>query len=129
MARLVVGLFQSSGIALDAYHRLRTEGVPASRLAHRVLHEVGPPPAVLQPELQALQIDPMVLGDARNTFARFIRNGETAVFVEVADDEDAAFAAGILRLYAPVAIEAMAPSERPAAAGQPPASEPQRHRS
>ena len=39
--QLVVGLFQSSGIALDAYHRLRTEGVPASRLAHRVLREIG----------------------------------------------------------------------------------------
>jgi len=113
MVRLVVGLFQSSGIALDAYHRLRTEGVPASRLAYRVLHEIGPPPAVLEPELQALQIDPMVLGDARHTFARFIRNGETAVFVEVADNEEAAFAEGILKLYAPVAIELMSRPERP----------------
>jgi hypothetical protein len=111
MARLVVGLFQSSGIALDAYHRLRTEGVPASRLAHRVLHEVGPPPAVLEPELQALQIDPMVLGDARHTFARFIHNGETAVFVEAVDDEEAALAEGVLKIYAPVAIEIMARPE------------------
>ena len=44
--QLVVGLFQSSGIALDAYHRLHTEGVPANRLAYRVLKEVGPPPAL-----------------------------------------------------------------------------------
>jgi hypothetical protein len=114
MARLVVGLFQSSGIALDAYHRLRTEGVPTSRFTRRVLHEVGPPPAVLQPELQALQIDPMVLGDARHTFARFIHNGETAVFVEVANDEEAAFADGILKLYAPVTVETMVTSDQPA---------------
>ncbi|MGH7045993.1 MAG: hypothetical protein ACREE2_06335 [Stellaceae bacterium] len=105
VARLVVGLFESSGVALDAYHRLRTEGVSASRLAYHVLKEIGPPPAVLQPELQALQIDPMVLGDARHTFASFIHNGETAVFVDVADDTEATFAADILKLYVPVAVE------------------------
>lgn len=116
MARLVVGLYQSSGIALDAYHRLRTEGVAPNRVVHRVLREVGPVPDVLQPELQALQIDPMVLGDARHTFARFIHNGETAVFVQVADDEEAAFAAGILKLYAPVAVEIMSAVENPTTA-------------
>ena len=35
--RLVIGLFQSSGIALDAAHRLVTEGVSSSDIAHRVL--------------------------------------------------------------------------------------------
>lgn len=113
-ARLVVGVFQSSGIALDAYHRLHTEGVPTRRLAHHVLKEIGPPPDVLEPELQALQIDPMVLGDARNSFARFIHNGETAVFVEANDDEEAAFAVDILKLYTPVAIESMSAAETPA---------------
>jgi hypothetical protein len=114
MARLVVGLYQSSGTALDAYHRLRTEGVAPSRLAYRVLHDVGPVPDVLVPELEALQVDPMVLGDARHTFARLIHNGETAVFVQVADDEEADFAAEILKLYAPVAIESMSPGGSPA---------------
>ncbi|HEY3908724.1 MAG TPA: hypothetical protein VGM07_02420 [Stellaceae bacterium] len=119
--RFVVGVFQSSGIALDAYHRLRTEGVPASRLAHHVLKEIGPAPDVLQPELQALQIDPMVLGDARHSFANVIHNGETAVFVQAADDEEAAAAAAILKLYAPVAIDTMSPPER-RAAGEPAAT-------
>ena len=112
--QLVVGLFQSSGIALDAYHRLRTEGVPASRLAHRVLKEIAPPPPTVQAELAALQVDPMVLGDVRNTFVKFIHNGETAVFVSVADDDEAKFAADILKLYAPVAIEIAPSSGRPA---------------
>ena len=116
MAQLVIGLYQSSGIALDAYHRLHTEGVPAYRLAHHVIKEIGPAPDVLQPELQALQIDPMVLGDAKNTFAPLIHNGETAVFVQVDDDEEAAFAVDILKLYAPVAVETMALSEESAAA-------------
>ncbi len=108
--QLVVGLFQSSGIALDAYHRLRTEGVPASRLAHRVLKEIGPPPPTVQAELAALQVDPMVLGDVRNSFVKFIHNGETAVFVSVADDHEAQFAAGIMKLYGPVAIEIAQPA-------------------
>jgi hypothetical protein len=103
----VIGLFPASGVALDAYHRLHTEGFSETRLAHRVLKEVGPPPLTVQAELQALQIDPMVLGDALHTFAPFIHNGETAVFVEVDDDGEAQSAADILALYAPLAIETL----------------------
>jgi hypothetical protein len=78
-ARLVIGLFHSSGIAEGAVHRLITEGVAPRDIAHRVLKEVGPIPPVLQPELAALEVDPLVIGNARESFARFIRNGETAV--------------------------------------------------
>jgi hypothetical protein len=101
---LVIGLFPASGVALDAFHRLHTEGFPLTRLAHRVLSEEGLPPASVGAELQALQIDPMVLGDARQTFASYIRNGETAVFVEVENDDEAQAAAEILSLYAPLAV-------------------------
>jgi hypothetical protein len=104
-ARLVVGLFPSSGIALDAFHRLHTEGFPMARIAYRVLQEVAPVTPPVAAELEALQVDPLVLGDARNTFARFIRNGETAVFVQVEDDEEAQAAAEILTLFAPLAVE------------------------
>jgi hypothetical protein len=102
---LVVGLFPASGVALDAYHRLHTEGFPETRLAHRILKEVGPPPVTVQAELQALQIDPMVLGDALHSFAPLIHNGETAVFVQVEDDDEAQSASDILALYLPLAIE------------------------
>ena len=112
--QLVVGLFQSSGIALDALHRLHTEGVPASRLAHRVLREIAPPPPTVRAELAALQVDPMVLGDVQNSFVKFIHNGETAVFVSVADEDDAKFAADILKLYDPLAIQIVPSSRRPA---------------
>jgi hypothetical protein len=106
-ARLVVGLFPASGVALDAYHRLHTEGFAQNRLAYRVLEEAGPVPASVDAELQALQIDPMVLGNARHTFARFIRNGETAVFVQVEGDDEARSAADILSLYAPLAVDTL----------------------
>jgi hypothetical protein len=62
--QFVVGLFPSRGIALDAYHRLRTEGFPPGQLAHDVLKEVGPLPPDVQIELEMLALDPLVLGDA-----------------------------------------------------------------
>jgi hypothetical protein len=40
-SRLVVGLFHSSGIALDAVHRLITEGIAPQEIAHSVLKEVA----------------------------------------------------------------------------------------
>jgi hypothetical protein len=113
--RLVVGLFHSSGIAEDAVHRLITEGIAPHDIAHRVLKEVGPIPPTLDPALAALEVDPLVLGDVRNGFARFTRNGETAVFVQALTDEQVEFATDVLKLYAPIAIEVVPLSERPAA--------------
>jgi hypothetical protein len=112
-ARLVIGLFLSSGIAEDAVHRLITEGVAPRDIAHRVLKEAGPIPPVLQPELAALDVDPLVVGNARQTFVRFIRNGETAVFVRALDDEQVEFATDVLKLYLPIAIEIVPLAERP----------------
>jgi hypothetical protein len=114
---LVVGLFHSSGIALDAVHRLITEGVSAREIARRVLKEVGPVPPTLEPELAALQVDPIIIGDARNRFAQYIRNGETAVFVRAFDDEQVEFAHGILRLYLPITTEVVPLSDESAATG------------
>ena len=112
-ARLVIGLYQSSGIAEDAVHRLITEGVAARDIAHRVLKEAGPIPPVLQPELAALDVDPLVIGNARQNFVRLIRNGETAVLVRALDDEQVEFASGVLKLYLPIRIEVVPISERP----------------
>jgi hypothetical protein len=112
-SRLVVGLFHSSGIADDAVHRLMTEGVAPQDIAHRVLKEVGPIPPTVQPELAALEVDPLVLGNVRAGFAQFIRNGETAVFVRTLSDEQVEFAADILKQYVPITIEVVPLSEGP----------------
>jgi hypothetical protein len=114
-ARLVIGLFHSSGIAEDAVHRLITEGVAPQNIAHRVLKEVGPIPPTLQPELAALDVDPLIIGNARESFARVIRNGETAVFVRALEDEQVEFASDVLKLYLPIAIEVVPVAERPEA--------------
>jgi len=103
--RLVIGLFHSGGIAEDAVHRLITEGVAPQDIAHRVLKEIGPIPPILQPELAAMEVDPLVIGNARESFARFIRNGETAVFVRALSDEQVEFASDVLKLYLPMTIE------------------------
>jgi hypothetical protein len=112
--RLVIGLFHSSGIAEDAVHRLVTEGVAPANIAHRVLKEVGPVTPLLEPELAALQVDPMVVGNARETFASFIRDGETAVFVRALSDEEAEFASGVLQLFLPITIEVVPLPQGPA---------------
>jgi len=44
--QLVVGLCPSRGIVLDAFHRPRTKGIPASRHAYRVLKQIGRPPPI-----------------------------------------------------------------------------------
>lgn len=113
--RLVVGLFHSSGIAEDAVHRLITEGVAPRDIALRVLKETGPIPPTLQPELAALDVDPLVVGNARESFAGFIRNGETAVFVRALDDEQVEFATDVLKLYLPITIDVLPLPERPEA--------------
>ncbi|HTZ38284.1 MAG TPA: hypothetical protein VMB84_19830 [Stellaceae bacterium] len=102
---VVVGIFESKGYAQDARNRLRTEGVPEANMALTVLREVAPVPETTRPELAALSIDPLILGDVEKSFARFIRNGETAVLVQVADEGEAQFASDIMSLYAPLAIE------------------------
>jgi hypothetical protein len=112
---LVIGLFHSSGIAEDAVHRLITEGVAPQNIGHRVLKEVGPIPPVLQPELAALEVDPLVIGNARESFVQFIHNGETAVFVRALDNEQVEFATDVLKLYLPIAIEVVPLAEGPEA--------------
>jgi hypothetical protein len=118
-SRFVVGLFHSSGIADDAVHRLITEGVAPRDIARRVLQEIGPIPPTSQPELGALEVDPLVFGNVRQSFAQFIRNGETAVFVRALADEQVEFAEDILKQYVPITIEVVLLSEGPQTPGPP----------
>jgi hypothetical protein len=103
--RLVIGLFPSSGVPEDAVRRLITEGIAPLEIAYRVLKEVFPVPPTLGPELAALDIDPLMVGNARQSFAQYIRNGETAVFVRAQTDEQVEFASDVLKLYLPITIE------------------------
>jgi hypothetical protein len=54
-----------------------------------------------------MEVDPLMFGNVRETFARFITNGETAVMVRAHTDAEIEFAATIMRLYEPVAVEIM----------------------
>jgi hypothetical protein len=110
-AQIVIGLYESEGFARDVRNRLKTEGVAARDIALVVLHEIGPAPSTSGPELAALDADPLVLGNVRETFARFIRNGETAVLVRAEDEAEVGFASDIMALYEPVAIEVLTPRQ------------------
>jgi hypothetical protein len=103
--KFVVGLFESKGIAEDAVHRLQHEGVPPAHISLLLMHEAAPVPAAVAPELGALEVDPMVVGNVRETYAPFIHNGETAVFVRTHTEDEVDLAVATIRLYAPVKIK------------------------
>jgi hypothetical protein len=108
--QIVVGLYESKGYAQDARNRLHTEGVPLADLSLVVIHDIAPlPQHTRDEELTALSVSPLVLGDVEETFAQYIRNGETAVIVNTPTVADVEFASDILALYDPLAIEVMIP--------------------
>jgi hypothetical protein len=102
---IVAGLFQSRGTAEDACNRLRTEGVPDDKVSIKTLKETGPVPETVQAELDALSIDPLLLGDVRRTFVDHIRNGETVVLVAAGSVVESDFAENTLNQYSPIAIK------------------------
>jgi hypothetical protein len=113
MDRLVIGLFESRGIAEDACNRLKTEGVPASEIALRVLSQVGPIPSSMEPELDAAFLSPVILGDFRDSFASYIRNGETLVCVLALTEERVELAVDTLKQYTPLQVGVASPSGDP----------------
>ena len=104
-SRLVVGVFESEGIAEDARNRLKTEGVPASDIVLKVLKEIGPIPQVMKPELEADFLGPVILGNFREDFAHHIHNGETLVCVQAPTDERVELAVDTLKQYAPLEVK------------------------
>jgi len=67
--------------------------------------------AAMTPELAALEVDPFVVGNVRETYAPFIHNGETAVFVRAHTEDEVDVAVATIRLYAPIKIKVVATGE------------------
>ena len=109
--RIVVGLFESKGIAEDARNRLETEGVPASDISLKVLRERSPLPSTMEPEVEASFLSPVILGNFRESFVQYIRNGETIVCVLAAEDERVELAVDTLKQYAPLEVAIALPSD------------------
>ena len=105
--RIVVGVFESEGIAEDARNRLTTEGVPAGDIVLKVLKEIGPIPEVMEPEVDAGFLGPVILGNFRESFAHYVRNGETLVCVQASSDEQVELAVDTLKQYAPLEVKIM----------------------
>ena len=106
--KFVVGLFESKGIAEDACNRLRTVDFPAADISLLLLRETAPLPAAAQPAAEALSVDPLVVGDVRESFAPYIRNGDTALFVRAHTEDDVDAAVDTIRQYAPRRIKVIA---------------------
>ena len=109
--KFVVGLFESKGIAEDAINRLRYEGVPGSDIFPMLMREIAPLPAAVSPAVEALSVDPLILGNVRETYAPFIRNGETAVFVRAHSEAEVDLAVDTIRQYSPIKIKVVTPTE------------------
>lgn len=103
-SRIVVGLFESEGIAEDARNRPKTKGVSANELGLTVLSKIGPMPSTMGPELDAPCLNSFILGNIRDSFSPCIRNGETIVCVQTLTDERAELAVDTLGQYAPLAV-------------------------
>src|SRR5215467_8905403 len=78
--------------------------VPAVDIGRKVLKEIGRPPETMEPELEAGFLGPLLLGNFRETFAPYIRNGETLVCVQAATDEQVEMAIDVLKLYTPIEV-------------------------
>ena len=120
--KFVVGLFESKGIAEDAINRLRYEGVPDSNIFPMLMRETALLPAAVAPAIEALSVDPLILGNVRETYAPFIRNGETAVFVRAHSEDEVDLDTVRPRVAEPEQIPAGIPVEPAVEAGdgQPP---------
>ena len=106
-SRIVVGVFQSEGIAEDARNRLMTECVLAGDIVLQVLKEITAIPEVMEPELDAGFLGPIILGNFRESFAHYIRNGETLLCVQASSDEQVELAVDTLKQYAPLEVKVM----------------------
>lgn len=110
--KFVVGLFESKGIAEDAVNRLKHEGIPAANVSLLLMHETtAGVPAAVSPELAALEVDPFIVGDVRESYAPFIHNGETAVFVRTHTEDEIDLAVATIRQYAPIKIRVVGAGE------------------
>lgn len=109
--KLVVGLFQSKGIAEDAINRLKYEGIPPEYIAELLLHETAPLPVAMTPEIEALSVDPLIVGNVRESYAPYIHNGETAIFVRAHSEAEVDLAVATIRQYSPVKIKVVTPTE------------------
>jgi hypothetical protein len=102
-AQIVVGLFPSSGIAEDACHRLRTEGVPDGAVFFQMLREVAPLPSTTGAAV--LTSYPRIWDNVRDTYVSYIHNGETVVLVLAATAAEIELASDVLRMFEPLVVE------------------------
>jgi hypothetical protein len=109
--KIVAGLFESEGIAEDARNRLKTEGIPISDIFLKVIKEIGPVPSTMKPELEASFLGSLIPGNFQETFAKYIRNGETLICVQASTDERVELVVDILKQYAPLEVKVFAGAE------------------
>ena len=111
--RVVIAVFEDKGTAEHASGRLQGEGFAEGDIAVRPLKDVSPIPRTMAPELETLSLDPFfwLFRTIEGDYAKFIRNGETAVCVRVDLPGRTRRAAEIMTWYGPVKVEVVERSD------------------
>lgn len=111
--RVVIGVFEDKGTAQHACGRLQLEGFAESDLAVHLLKEIGPIPGTMAPELETLSLDPFfwLFQEIKGDYAKFIRNGETAVCVRAQTPQHIRRASEVMSWYGPVNVEVVERSD------------------
>lgn len=112
--QISIGLFRTEGYAEDARNRLVNEGIPAGDVELRKLARDAdiPPEETLQTTLSF--VDWLFGNDLPDRYGIHVTNGETAVCVRADDEATLDAAEDVLRQFAPLLIERVAPPEEEA---------------
>ncbi len=79
--------------------------MPDRHVALRMLRDTAPVPPVVDAELSALTVDPMIWGDVRENYVDYISNGETIVMVRTETELEAEVATDVLKMFEPMVVE------------------------
>jgi hypothetical protein len=105
------------GERFQAGHTLREDN-PAIRLTSAGDAARGIPPCAAchgpgEPEFEASFLGPVILGNFRESFAHYIRNGETLICVQASTDDRVELAVDTLKQYTPIEVKVVPAGEDP----------------
>jgi hypothetical protein len=112
---IAIGLFRTLGTAQDVRARLVQEGVPEGDIELRRLAKDAVLPPQVTPQTMISFMDWLFGRDLPERYGIHVKNGETAVSVRGRNSAELEMALAVMRLFAPLHIERIAPLETPSA--------------
>lgn len=110
-SEIAVGLFRTLGTAQDVRARLVQEGVPERDIELRRLAKDAVLPPEVTPQTMISFMDWLFGDDLPERYGIHVTNGETAVSVRGGSKPEIDMALAVMRLFAPLHVERIAPPE------------------